>query len=289
MSPRAALHVEGGGIIAGTNSATHTNVLDLSSNGDRPTATIKLSSGGFVETTSDRLSTSLRLATPSGANSLFEASEEGLRVTLPERSDMTFFAGRETLAHFTENGLSLGLRGGKLRLDVRGHAGVSDGSSHPKSWVMMRAASAEAPPSVCYPEGSELKFGTMRSYDVGAIWRETASMSSDGTFRVAGRIAVGIARVALGEGCHDDLSVDGAGIVKVKSAVAGSAIGGIRGGTDGAKLTIVNASDVEVQLFEDSAGSERSNRLAGAASVSPGSSIGMVYDGEVSRWLVIKL
>jgi len=229
----------------------------------------------------------LRLNTRAyGSLLLAHNPNDGTLIAIPQDGRLSIKIGQQEAASFGENGMAVGVRNPRMRLDVRGHVGVSDGSANPKSWMLLRAAVPEAPPTICFPSNSELQIGTLKSYDAGAVWDATASFESDGTFRVSGRVIQGITKIGLAAGSNEDIPVGAFGVVKV-SADTATSIGGISGGFNGAVVVLVNTGSFPISISGECVGSLRENRISAeiGTELKPKKCMTLVYDGDVKRWI----
>lgn len=285
--PRETLDVGTGKIIGGTNSEAIPNVLDLSSGGDIPMSSLLFHGGGSIEMSAGEDMAGIRLNTKSvGSVILAHNPKEGTSLAVPRDGKFGIKVGGQESIAATATGLGIGVREPRMRLDVRGHVGVSDGSSNPKSWIIFRAAVPEAPPTICFPADTGLQVGTLKSYDSGSVWDATASFEADGTLRLSGRLIASTKKIKLESGANEDLEIEAASIVKLSTDETAS-IGGLTDGFDGATVTLMNVGDDTIKLSGESPGSARENRIAidGTIDLPTKRCVMLVYDGDVDRWI----
>lgn len=285
-SPRAALDLGGGEIIGGTHSPDQPNVLNLSSNADIPTISVAFANGGSLETSVSDAAAALRLSTQSAGSVMVTHSiSDGTQLTVPKT--MAINIGRTRRASFTESGIGIGVNVPRTTVDVRGTIGVSDGGTNPTNWMMLRSVAPGAPPSVCFPYGSSLRFGTLRSYDAGAVWNEMANLEG-GDMHVVGRFRGGVHSVTLEDGSNDDVRSEGGAVLKL-STTGSASIGGLTDGVDGGILTILNDGDKTVGLTNESIRSAPENRIkiANGEVIPARSARVFIYDGGNKRWFPV--
>lgn len=89
-------------------------------------------------------------------------------------------------------------------------------------------------------------------------------------------------------GTVNDLNVAGASLVTtlLLNASAAVTLNGLTGGVDGIKRTLINQSNFTITVAANATGSSAFNRFAGAAILSPGNSLDIVYNGALARWVV---